>query len=161
MTRNPDAHLTDSDLFALAAPASGEPQPLPPHLSRCEACSRALQEWRTAVRELAREDAAAVEARPEEEWEAAREATMAAVRRSRPKAAGQALRWAAGIAAAVVLVLLAMPARRSAAPASTAPADDMALSSASDREDDRFLREAAYLAQGGDDNADVGLEDSL
>jgi anti-sigma factor RsiW len=67
-----DRHLTDAELFDLAAPASGEPEPLPRHLSQCDACSRALQEWKAAMRELAMEDAAPLDRRPAEEWLATR-----------------------------------------------------------------------------------------
>ena len=111
-TRGPGPHLTDAELFGLAAPASGEPQPLPEHLSRCESCARALQEWRGAMRELGREDVAVIDDRPEEEWASAREATMSAVRRARPRRTAAAVRWAAGAAAVVLLVAFAMPARR-------------------------------------------------
>ena len=94
--RGPGPHLTDADLFALTAPASGEPEPLPRHLSRCEACARALQEWRGSMRELAREDVAELERRPEEDWKAAREATMSAIRRARPRRPAAAVRWIVG-----------------------------------------------------------------
>lgn len=155
-----EPHLTDAELFALAAPASGEPEPLPPHLSRCETCARALQEWRGAMRELAREDVAALDRRPEEDWTAAREATMSAVRRARPRRAASALRWVAGIAAAVLIVVLAMPARRGRTPAAPTPPENAAFSSAADRDDDALLRDAEYLAQGGDDS-DLAMEESL
>ena len=36
-----ERHLTDAELFALAAPPTGEPEALPRHLSQCQACSRA------------------------------------------------------------------------------------------------------------------------
>ena len=157
-----DRHLTDAELFDLAAPASGEPEPLPRHLSRCDACSRALQDWKAAMRELAMEDAAPLDRRPAEEWLAAREATMSAIRRARPRRPIQAVRWAIGVAAALLVVTLAMP-RRPESPAAAAPAprDDMALASAADRDDDALLRDAEYLAQGGDDHADIALEESL
>lgn len=160
-TKGPGPHLTDAELFGLAAPASGEPQPLPQHLSRCEACARALQEWRGAMRELAREDVAAIDGRPEEEWAAAREATMSAVRRARPRRAGAPVRWIAGVAAVVLLVALAMPARRSRpAPAASAASADTGFASAADREDDALLRDTEFIAQGGDD-PELALEESL
>jgi hypothetical protein len=159
-TRGPEPHLTDAELFALAAPASGEPEPLPQHLSRCEACARALQEWRGAMRELARDDVRELERRPEEDWTAAREATMSAVRRARPRRTGSTIRWVAGVAAAVLLVALAMPARRGDAPA-VAAAETASFASAADRDDDALLRDAEYLAQGGDDNFDLATEGSL
>ncbi len=160
--RGPGPHLTDAELFALAAPASGEPEPLPQHLSRCEACARALQEWRGAMRELGREDVAALERRSEEDWAAAREATMSAVRRARPRRRASALRWVAGIAAAILVVALAMPGRRSepGEPAAAAVGSPAAMSPA-DRDDDALLRDAEYLAQGGDDNFYLATEGSL
>ena len=51
-----ERHLTDAELFGLAAPAAGEPEALPPHLSTCQECSRALQEWKASVRALAAEE---------------------------------------------------------------------------------------------------------
>lgn len=160
-TKKSGPHLTDDELFALAAPASGEPEPLPRHLSVCESCARALQEWRGALRELAREDVARLESRPEEDWAAAREATMSAVRRARPRRPASAFRWVAGIAAAALLVALAMPARRSGTAAVAAAAPEAAFASAADRDDDALLRDAEYLAQGGDDNSDLAIEESL
>jgi hypothetical protein len=163
-----ETHLADAELLALAAPASGEPEPLPQHLSGCEACSRALQQWRSAMREVAREDVGELQRRSPEEWRAAEEATMAAIRRARPRRAAPAVRWAIGIAAALLLVALAMPFRRapasrvaSATAGEPAEATDLALASAADRADDALLRDAEYLAQGGDDHVDFALEDSL
>lgn len=163
-------HLTDAELLSLAAPASGEPEPLPRHLSSCDACSRALQEWRHAMRDAAREDVSELERRTPEEWRAASDATMAAIRRAGPRARkASPARWAAAIAAALVVVALAMPFRRGAGPsASSAPSpsnpgdsSDMALASPADRDDDALLRDVEYLAQGGDDHADLVLEESL
>ena len=159
-----DKHLTDAELLDLAAPASGEPEPLPRHLSGCEECSRALQEWRTAMREVAREDVAELERRTPEEWRAAADSTMAAIRRAKPRRTTSAVRWAIGIAAAALILALAMPFRRAAqAPSIPAPepASDSAFASAADRDDDALLRDAEYLAQGGDDQADIALEESL
>ncbi len=163
--RGPDPHLTDAELFALAAPPSGEPEPLPQHLARCEACARSLVEWREAVCELGREQARRIDERPAEDWDAAREATMAAVRSAGRHRSASAVRWIAGIAAALLLVALAMPARRGG----TAPAGPDAPQAASsmspaDRADDALLRDAEYMAQGGDDNFSLigedGVEDS-
>jgi hypothetical protein len=159
-----DKHLTDAELFALAAPASGEPEPLPGHLSGCEACSRALKDWQAAMREVSREDVAELERRSSEEWRAAEDATMAAIRRARPRRTAPAVRWAVGIAAALLVVALAMPFRREPpAAAAGEPADtpEEAFASAADRADDALLRDAEYLAQGGDDHADIALEESL
>ena len=163
----PEDHLTDAELLSLAAPASGEPEPLPRHLSRCEACSRALQEWRAAMREMAREDVAELDRRSPEEWRAAEDATMAAIRKARPRShRATAARWAIAVAAALLVVALAMPFRRGAETSSPAPETaekrpDMGLASPADRADDALLREVEYLAQGGDDHADMILEESL
>ena len=165
----PDRHLTDAELLGLAAPASGEPEPLPRHLSDCETCSRALQEWQAAMREAAKEDVAELDRRTPEEWRVAEDATMAAIRRARPRRRTSPLRWAAGIAAALIVLALAMPFRvgtprsdtASAKPAPTAEAPEGAFSLAADRDDDALLRDVEYLAQGGDDHADIVLEDSL
>lgn len=164
----PEKHLTDAELLDLAAPASGEPEPLPRHLSTCEPCSRALQEWRSAMREVAREDVAELERRTPEEWRAASDATMAAIRAAKPRrtTSRRVVRWAVGIAAAALVVALAMPFRRAPTPAATAGAaaagtSDMAFTSEADRADDALLRDAEYLAQGGDDHADIALEESL
>ena len=162
-------HLTDAELLGLAAPASGEPEPLPRHLSECEACSRALQEWQAAMREAGKEDVAELERRAPEEWRAAEDATMAAIRRSRPRRRSSGLRWVAGIAAALLVMALAMPFRRAVSPANgasstpvaAAVATDGGFVSAADRDDDALLRDVEYLAQGGDDHADILMEDNL
>jgi hypothetical protein len=164
---DPEAHLDDSELLALAAPASGEPEPLPRHVLDCETCSRALQDWRGAMRDAAREDVAELERRSPEQWRAAADATMAAIRRAEPRQTTSVLRWAMGVAAAVVLLALAMPFRRSSpAPSQTVPeapasASASVFASATDRDDDALLRDAEYIAQGGDDHADIVLEESL
>ena len=94
-----ERHLTDAELFALAVPAAGEPEALPAHLSRCQDCSRALLEWKGAMRAMADEDVAELDRRSPEEWRAAEEATLSAVRRSGRMAGGRhPMRWAIGIA---------------------------------------------------------------
>src|SRR6516162_5748342 len=60
-------HLTDAELFTLALPPAGEPEALPGHLLECAACGRALQTWKAAVRDLAREDAGPMGRRSERE----------------------------------------------------------------------------------------------
>ncbi|HEY1434878.1 MAG TPA: hypothetical protein VGG65_05840, partial [Thermoanaerobaculia bacterium] len=77
-----DRHLTDAELFGLAAPATGEPEALPRHLSRCGGCSRALQEWKAAVRALGDEETGEIDRRTAEQWQAAEAATMAAIRKA-------------------------------------------------------------------------------
>jgi hypothetical protein len=167
-----DRHLNDEELFALAAPAAGEPEALPRHLAHCAACGRALQEWKTALRDVGQDDLGPVGRRTDEAWRAAEDATMSAIRRSgRRPSRGRALRWAAGIAASLLLVALAMPWRslkphpetRTAAvspAASPVRSVDDSLSAA-DRDDDDLLRDAAYLARGGGDGTDIALEESL
>jgi hypothetical protein len=169
-----DRHLNDEELFALAAPAAGEPEALPRHLAHCAACGRALQEWKAALRDVGHGELGPIGRRTDEAWHAAEDATMAAIRRSgRRPSRGRALRWAAGIAASILLVALTMPWRSvrpsqdartaSASPAKTAaPAHggDDSLSAA-DRDDDDLLRDAAYLARGGGDGTDIALEESL
>lgn len=158
-----DRHLTDAELFGLAAPASGEPEALPPHLSECQACSHALQEWKASVRALAAEEVDEIERRSPAEWQAAEDATMAAIRRAaRPGRKAHPLRWVVGIAATLAVIALAMPGRRVVpiAAAVPTPAAESGLSPA-DRADDDLLREASYLAGGGDDVAEAESEGRL
>ena len=162
----PDDHLTDADLLSLAAPASGEPEPLPRHLLGCETCSRALEEWRGAMRDASREDVAELDRRSPEQWRAAADATMAAIRRAPPRRRrASPVRWAVAIAAALLVVALAMPFRRAAPPPASEPGPAAETAdgglSAADRADDALLRDVEYLAQGGDDHADMVLEESL
>ncbi|MFY9550277.1 MAG: hypothetical protein WAU32_03935 [Thermoanaerobaculia bacterium] len=162
-----DTHLNDAELFALAAPASGEPEALPRHLSECQACSRALQDWKAAVRALAEEEVEEIERRTPQEWRAAEAATMAAIRKAAPRARRNSWRWGLGIAASLVILALAMPwtsktdrtAPTSAAIGATT--DDGSGLSTADRDDDALLREAAYLARGGDEGSDLAMEESL
>jgi hypothetical protein len=163
--QNSDRHLTDSELFGLAAPATGEPEALPTHLSTCQGCSRALQEWKASVRALAAEEVDEIERRSPAQWEAAQEATMAAIRRAaRPGRGGHPLRWVVGIAASLAVIALAMPARHRApvdvAAAIPTPAAEASLSPA-DLADDDLLRQASYLAGGGDDGSEAEAEESL
>ena len=158
-----DRHLTDAELFGLAAPAAGEPEALPPHLSSCQACSRALQEWKASVRALAAEEVDEIERRSPAEWQAAEDSTMAAIRRAaRPGRKAHPLRWVVGIAATLAVIALAMPGRRVVpiAAAVPTPAAEAGLSPA-DRADDDLLREASYLAGGGDDAAEAESEGRL
>lgn len=158
-----ERHLTDAELFSFAAPAAGEPEALPRHLLECQSCSRALQEWKASVRTLAEEDVDELSRRSPEAWRAAEEATMAAIRRAdRPGRKAHPLRWLLGVAAALVIAVLALPVRRgvtTAAAVPTPPAE--AALSPSDLADDALLRDVAYLAEGGDTTADVETEDRL
>ena len=155
------SHLTDAELFALAVPAAGEPEALPRHLSECQSCSRLLQEWKGAVVALAEEEVDELTRRTPEQWNAAADATMSAIRRaSRPRGSRRSLRWAVGIAASLLILALALPRRGSTPAASTATADSSGLSAA-DREDDRLLRDVAYLAQGDDTSTGLPGDDTL
>ncbi|HVE65327.1 MAG TPA: hypothetical protein VNC59_02015, partial [Thermoanaerobaculia bacterium] len=119
--RNPSAaHLTDDALFALAVPTAGVPEALPRHLMECLVCSRALTDWKSAVRELGEKDIEELEGRSPEEWSAAEEATLAAVRRSGAPGRGRphVIRWALPVAASLFLALL-LPGRDGPSPAGT------------------------------------------
>jgi hypothetical protein len=144
-------HLTDDSLFALAVPTAGVPEALPPHLMECLACSRALTEWKAAVRDIGDKDDEALAARTPEEWSAVEDATLAAVRRAGAPGRGrpQMLKWALPLAASLFLVLLLVPGREISAPA-TPPADDTAGLSVQDRADDELLRDVEWLAMGED-----------
>ncbi|HEV2063419.1 MAG TPA: hypothetical protein VGS00_02585 [Thermoanaerobaculia bacterium] len=143
------AHLTDAELFGLALPPAGEPEALPDHLSECGACGRALQNWKTAVRELAQGDAGPIDRRTPAEWRAAEERTLAAIRTARLRRRFP-LRWAAGLAAAVLVAVLLLPVRasltRGAAPA--VPASESSELSAGDRADDTLLHDVNRMARG-------------
>jgi hypothetical protein len=157
-----DRHLTDAELFGLALPATGEPEAIPEHLAGCQQCSRALQDWKASVAALAEEDVEEINRRTPADWRAAEDATMAAIRRAgRPGRRSHPVRWALGIAAAVAVLVLAMPPRRATpdVAAAPAPSGESELSPA-DRADDELLREASFLAAGGDD-ADATPGDSL
>jgi hypothetical protein len=157
-----ERHLTDQELFSLAVPAAGEPEALPGHLSRCRDCSRALQEWKGAMRALAGEDIAELDRRSPEEWRAAEDATLSAVRRSGRMSRGRhSMRWALGIAASLLVVALAMPGRKGNTPVAAESAGPVPELSPADQADDAFLREAEYLARGGDDSSDLAVEESL
>jgi hypothetical protein len=153
-----ERHLSDAELFALAAPAAGDPEALPPHLSQCQACSRSLQEWKGAIRALADEDAAPIENRTAADWRRGEDETLEAVRREGRPSRSHPIRWAVGIAATLLLAVLAVPGRKAEAPVATATvAPENAEMSATDRADDALLRDTAFLAQGDD----LAAEESL
>lgn len=146
-----NAHLTDAELFALALPPAGEPEALPAHLSLCDDCGRALQTWKAAVRELAHADAEPIARRTPAQWKSAEDATLAAIR----VASGRRrfpLRWAAGLAAAVLVAVLLLPVRSSLilarGPAPAPPASEPSEMSAGDRADDRLLHDVNRMARG-------------
>ncbi|HMF08925.1 MAG TPA: hypothetical protein VKJ00_07290 [Thermoanaerobaculia bacterium] len=146
-------HLSEAELFGLAVPPAGEPEALPGHLSECLACSRALSEWKAAVRELASEETEAIDRRSDAEWTALENKTITAIRRLR---AGRraSWRWVAAIAAALALFAVALPLRhrgpRSATARASVPSAEM---SPQDRADDALLRDVARLSR-GDESAD-------
>ena len=143
-----NTHLTDAELFTLAVPPVGEPEALPRHLSECFRCSRALQEWKLAVREIADDDMAALDHRTAAEWESLENETIAAMRRAGQKRRAPVVQWAASIAAGLLLGVLLLPAIRntvfggSGGPGGEQPAQD--------QKDDALLRDVARPSQGDD-----------
>jgi hypothetical protein len=144
-------HLTDAELFTLAAPPVGEPEALPRHLSECFRCSRALQEWKLAVREIADEETETLDRRSAAEWEALENGTIEAMRRAGLKRRAPAVKWAVSIAASLLLAALLLPAmRRTGRDASPRPGTAVAALSAQDQKDDALLRDVARLSRGED-----------
>jgi hypothetical protein len=141
-------HLTDPELFTLAAPPVGEPEALPRHLSECLTCSRALLEWKAAVRELAEAEIEPLERRPAAEWEALENKTIEAMRRAGRSHRASALKWGMTIAATLLLAAFLVPMRRSDRGAG-ASASTAALST-QDPSDDALLRDVARLSRGED-----------
>jgi len=147
-------HLTQDELFGLALPAAGAPEPLPSHLSECLRCSRALADWKGAVGDLGQQDEEALSKRSSEEWLAAEEATLVAVRREGAPGRGRSrqLRWALPAAASLLLFALLVNGRNDAARV-TDPYDDPTGLSAQDRADDALLRDVERLARGEENGA--------
>jgi hypothetical protein len=145
-------HLTDAELFTLAVPPVGEPEALPRHLSECFPCSRALQAWKLAVREIADEDTEALDRRTPAEWETLENETIAAMRRAGPNRRAPALRWAVSIAAGLLLGVLLLPAVRKGVASGHAPSGRTAAAEmeAQDQKDDALLRDVARLSRGDD-----------
>jgi hypothetical protein len=148
-TRRASDHLSDAELFSAALPAGGRPEALPAHLSECLACSRAMAEWKNAIRELASEDAAPIAERGPAQWTAAEDRTIALLRRSRPKRPRMPLRWAVAAAAVLFLVVLLLPARHSRETAPRRSSDTSELTP-EDQADDALLRDVARLSRGED-----------
>ncbi|HSP95063.1 MAG TPA: hypothetical protein VLU06_10960 [Thermoanaerobaculia bacterium] len=138
-------HLTDGELFNLAVPPVGEPEALPRHLSECWSCSRSLQEWKSAVRDLADEETEELDRRSSADWEALEEKTIEAMRRADRARRGPAVKWAVSIAAALLLAIFLIPARK--------PGGTIAAFSAQDQKDDALLRDVARLSQGEDNGS--------
>jgi hypothetical protein len=146
-------HLTDAELFTLAVPPAGEPEALPRHLSECFRCSRALQEWKIAVREIADEETEALDRRSAADWEALENGTIEALRRAGRRRHGSAVRWALSVAAAVLLAVLMLPAMRRAGREVPRPATAVASLSAQDETDDALLRDVARLSRDEDNGS--------
>jgi hypothetical protein len=144
-----NTHLTDAELFTLAVPPVGEPEALPRHLSECFRCSRALQEWKLAVREIADDDMAALDHRTAAEWESLESETISAMRRAGQKRRAPVVQWAASIAAALLLGVLLLPAIRKTVSGGSGRTG-AAATAAQDQKDDALLRDVARLSQGED-----------
>ncbi len=146
-------HLTDAELFNLAVPPVGDPEALPRHLSECWSCSRALQEWKSAVRDLADEETEELDRRSAAQWQALEEKTIEAMRRAGRTRRAPAIKWAVSIAASLLLAVFLIPARRSQRPASAQRVATVAGFSAQDQKDDALLRDVARLSQGEDNGS--------
>jgi len=134
-----DRHLGDEDFFLLAFPPAGEPEGLPPHLSRCEECRRRFAEWERSAREMA--------GRPETPEADFERAVMARIRRlPAPRRRGTRRAWAAGLAAAACLAAAFWAGTRVSAPADR-PGDAAVSMSAGDRADDALLRDVSRLVE--------------
>lgn len=143
-------HLTDPELFTLALPPVGEPEALPRHLSECLGCSRALQEWKAAVRETADEEIEPLERRTAAEWESLENRTIEAMRRARRGGPSPVIKWGLSAAAALLLGVLLLPARKSDRVPEAPSASRIAMASAQDQSDDTLLRDVARLSRGDD-----------
>jgi hypothetical protein len=141
-------HLTDAELFTLAVLPVGEPEALPRHLSECLRCSRSLQEWKLAVREISDEETEALDRRSAAEWEALENRTIEAMRRAGRKSRAPAVKWGVSIAASLLLAVLLLPSLRKTG--GVAPAQPAAALSAEDQKDDALLRDVARLSRGED-----------
>ncbi len=147
-----DRHLADAELFNLAVPPVGEPEALPRHLSECLSCSRALQEWKSAVRELADEETEELDRRSPAQWQEREENTIEAMRRAGRARRPPAARYAVLIAASLLLAVFLIPARKTGPGASGHP-DASPTLSAQDQRDDLLLRDVARLSQGEDNGS--------
>ena len=157
-TTRKTAHLTDAELFGLAVPAVGEPEALPRHLSECLAFSRALQEWKSAVRDAADEELEPLESRTAAEWERVENRTIEAMRRARPGRKEAVARWAVPAAAAALLLAgLLLPSRKPQQAGRDGVEPAAAQLSAQDQRDDALLRDVARLSRGEDGGSWNGL----
>ncbi|HTR02798.1 MAG TPA: hypothetical protein VMN82_06340 [Thermoanaerobaculia bacterium] len=164
-----DRHLSDAELFALAVPATGEPEAIPPHLSRCGACSRALRDWKVSFASLAEAETGQLGRRTDADWRAREDATLEAIRRAgRTSRSAHPWRWAVAVAASLLVAALLLPGLRRAPAAriAAAPPTPAAVAASpelaeDDAADDRLLREASFVAGGGDVDSGSGLEGRL
>lgn len=150
-------HLTDEELFALAVPPAGVPEALPGHLSECLRCSRALADWKGAVRDLGDEDEQELTNRSAEAWRAVEDATIAAIHRAGAPGRGRVrkLSWALPAAAVLLLCALLVTGRNDSARIARA-FDDTSGFSAQDRADDALLRDVDRLASGDENSGGWG-----
>lgn len=150
MQREPflsEDHLSEGDLFTLAVPPAGKPEALPRHLSECSSCSRALSEWKTAVRELTGSETDTLSRRTPREWEALEDRTLAAIRRARVGGSRRLGWWAAAVAAAVLLFAVALPLSRTTSRPTARPTLAAQQFTTQDQEDDLLLRDVARLSR--------------
>jgi len=140
-------HLTEGQLFTLAVPPAGEPEALPRHLSECSSCSRALSEWKTAVRDLAGSETDALSRRTPREWEALENRTLEAIRGERVGGSRRLGWWAAAVAAAVLLFAVALPVSRTMSRGAVPPTLAAQQFTTQDQEDDLLLRDVARLSR--------------
>ncbi len=148
-----DRHLADAELFNLAVPPVGEPEALPRHLSECLSCSRALQEWKSAVRELADDETEELDRRSPAQWEELEEKTIEAMRRAGRARRVPAARWAVLIAASLLLAVFLIPARKTGQGTPGHSDASPATLSAQDQRDDLLLRDVARLSRGEDNGS--------
>jgi hypothetical protein len=159
----PTAHLTEEELFGLALPPAGQPEALPAHLSACRVCSRALQEWKQAVLELAGEADDAMARRSTAGWDARAKETMERVRASGAPGRRGSRQAVVGLLLAAAMLLFALLAPRQPAVVTPAPSGVSAASelSPADQEDDALLRDIQRVARGEELWNPLPAEDAL
>jgi len=136
-----DAHLKDGDLFLLAFPPTGEPEPLPPHLAGCAPCARRFTEWERAAREIA--------GRPESSAADFEQAVMARIRARPAVPLRRGRAWAAAALAAAAALFAAFWPGPGSSPRPRSPAPAAAMS-ARDLADDALLRDVSRVVDGED-----------
>ena len=140
-----DDHLSDGDLFLLAFPPAGEPEPLPGHLAACAGCSRRFGQWQRAARQVAVRPAAS-----DADFERAVMARVHALAPPRPR---RFSRFPLAAAAAAAAIAAAVWIGERGAPPTVAPPPDAAEAAmnARDLADDALLRDVARLVAADDD----------